>query len=125
MYRDRPHSLVEDMLGELLWSRHALGRPLIGTPENIQRISEDLVVTNKLGLHARPAARFAQLAAELGCEIEVGRPGGEEWVNGASVLSILSLAAGQGTSLVIRAEGESAEEAVRQLGAILEDAETP
>jgi len=84
----------------------------------------EFTVRSSYGLHARPAARFAQLAAELGCEIELGRPGGDEWVNGASVLSILSLAAGQGTTLVIRAEGDNACDAVRQLGAILEDGDS-
>lgn len=80
-------------------------------------------VRSPYGLHARPAARFAQLATELGCEIQLGRPGGQEWVNGASVLSILSLAAGEGTLLVIRAEGPGAAAAVAQLGAILQEME--
>ncbi len=44
MYRDRPSSAVEDRLGELLWTGHSLGRPLIGTPENIARVRrQDLV----------------------------------------------------------------------------------
>lgn len=47
MYRDRPHSLVEDMLGELLWTKHALGRPLIGTPANIRRISRSDIMRFK------------------------------------------------------------------------------
>ncbi len=89
------------------------------------RIEAEFVVRSSDGLHARPAARFAQLAAELGCEVELGRPGGDEWVNGASVLSILSLAAGQGTTLIVRAEGANAGDAVARLGAILEDAENP
>jgi len=80
-------------------------------------------VRSPYGLHARPAARFAQMATELGCEIQLGRPGGQEWVNGASVLSILSLAAGEGTLLVIRAEGPDAMAAVARLGAILEEVE--
>lgn len=80
-------------------------------------------VRSPYGLHARPAARFAQLATELGCEIQLGRPGGQEWVNGASVLSILSLAAGEGTLLVIRAEGPGAAAAVARLGEILEELE--
>jgi phosphocarrier protein len=88
------------------------------------RIEAEFTVRSSYGLHARPAARFAQLAAELGCEIELGRAGGDDWVNGSSVLSILSLAAGQGTTLVIRANGANAGDAVQRLGAILEDSET-
>ena len=83
----------------------------------------EFTVLSPYGLHARPAARFAQLATELGCEVQLGRPGGDEWVNGESVLSILSLAAGEGTLLVIRAEGAGAADAVAQLGAILEEVE--
>ena len=89
------------------------------------RFEAEFTVRSSYGLHARPAARFAQLAAEFGCEIVLGRPGvEEEWVNGSSVLSILSLAAAQGTALVIRAQGGDACDAVRQLGAILEDSES-
>jgi predicted Zn-dependent peptidase len=47
MYRDQPQQVVQDMLGEALWSRHALGRPLIGTPENIVRMSRDEIMSFK------------------------------------------------------------------------------
>ena len=83
----------------------------------------EFIVLSPYGLHARPAARFAQMAADLGCEIELGRSGDAERVNGASVLSILSLAAAEGTLLVIRAEGPDAAEAVAQLGAIVQEIE--
>ena len=81
-------------------------------------------VLSSYGLHARPAARFAQAAANSGCEIELGRAGGDEWVNGASVLSILSLAASEGTILVIRAQGADARAALDTLGVIVEDTES-
>ncbi len=41
MYRDQPHQLVQDFLGELLWTNHPVGRPLIGPPENIVRMTRD------------------------------------------------------------------------------------
>ena len=81
------------------------------------------VVAAKLGLHARPASQFVALANRFDCELDVGR--GEEFVDGRSILSLLSLAAGHGTTLVIRAQGPDAEEAVRALGALLETAELP
>ena len=81
---------------------------------------EEFTVRSELGLHARPAGRFVALAGRFTSEISVGR--GEEWVNGCSVLSILSLAAGPGTALRVRAQGEDAEQAVRELGALLESA---
>lgn len=78
---------------------------------------------NELGLHARPAATFAALSARFGCEISVSRGPEDEWVNGKSVLSLLSLAAARGTKLLIRAEGEDAEAALEALGRLIEHPE--
>ena len=58
------------------------------------------------------------MATRFESEIEVGR--GDEWVDGRSVLSLLSLAAGYGTDLRIRATGRDATEAVDALGRLLE-----
>jgi phosphocarrier protein len=85
------------------------------------RAEGQFTVQGELGLHARPASRFVAMAGRFECEIEVGR--GEEWVSGRSILSILSLAAGPGASLRIRAVGEDAAVAVQALGAMLESAE--
>ena len=79
----------------------------------------EFVVSNELGLHARPAGRFAAQAARYECEISVAR--GDEWVDARSVLSLLSLAAGRGTRLRLRAVGADAEKAVRVLGDLLEN----
>ena len=84
-----------------------------------KRIEADFVVRSELGLHARPAGRFAALAASFDSEIEVGRA--DEWVDARSVLSLLSLAAGPGTTLRLRAAGTDAEEAIEALGQLLED----
>ena len=75
-------------------------------------------VRSELGLHARPAGQFVALAARFRSEISVGR--GDEWVDGRSVLSLLSLAASRGTCLRVRAVGEDAAEAVAALGQLLE-----
>jgi len=75
-------------------------------------------VRAELGLHARPAGRFAALAGRYECDVLVARD--NEWVNGCSVLSILSLAASKGTRLRVRATGDGAAEAVRQLGELIE-----
>lgn len=83
------------------------------------KVERDFTVNSELGLHARPAGRFAQQAARYACEISVGR--GDEWVDARSVLSLLSLAAGPGVTLRLRAEGKDAEEAVATLGRLLED----
>ena len=80
----------------------------------------EFVVRSELGLHARPAGRFVSTAARFRSEVMVAR--GEEWVSGRSVLSLLSLAAAQGTRLRIRAVGEDAALAVEALGQLLESA---
>ena len=76
----------------------------------------------ELGLHARPAGQFVVLASRFESEISVGR--GDEWVDGRSVLSLLSLAASRGTRLRIRAVGPDAQAAVEALGRILEEPQT-
>ena len=81
----------------------------------------EFTVRHTLGLHARPAGRFVALASRFQAEIEVtraGEPG--EWVNGRSVLSLLSLAAAFGTRLRVRGVGTDAEKAVAALGQVLE-----
>jgi phosphocarrier protein len=80
----------------------------------------EFVVQSELGLHARPAGQFVALADRFEAEIKVGR--GEEWVDGRSVLSLLSLAASRGTRLCLRAVGPDARAAVEALGALLERA---
>jgi len=83
----------------------------------------EFVVASELGLHARPAGLFVTLADRFDAEIRVGRGG--EWVDGRSVLSLLSLAAGKGTKLCVRAVGPDAREAVAALGALLERGPAP
>jgi len=82
------------------------------------RAEGEFTVRSQMGLHARPAGRFVALAGRFDSEVEVSR--GEEWVSGTSVLSILSLAAAEGTVLRIKAQGEDAERAVAALGELVE-----
>ncbi len=81
-------------------------------------VEREFTIRSELGLHARPAGEFAILAGRFESEISVGN--GREWVDGRSVLSLLSLAAGRGVELRIRATGADADEAVTALGALLE-----
>ena len=91
----------------------------------VPRVEAKFVVQGELGLHARPAGRFVSLAARFDCVILVAREDDDEWVSGRSVLSILSLAAGQGTILRLRAEGKDAESAVEALGALVSSVPEP
>jgi phosphocarrier protein len=82
-------------------------------------------VQRELGLHARPAGRFVTQASRFESEVFVARVDDDEWVSGRSVLSILSLAAGQGTTLRVRAVGPDAQEVVEALGALLAEEGEP
>jgi phosphotransferase system HPr (HPr) family protein len=84
-------------------------------------VEREFTVRSELGLHARPAGRLASLAGRFDSEISLGR--GDEWVSGSSVLSILCLAATQGTALRVRAIGVDAERAVAELGVLIESSE--
>ena len=76
-------------------------------------INKKVIVKNKQGLHARPAALFVQLANKFESNITVKKD--KERVNGKSIMGILMLAAGQGSQIVIEAEGVDAEEAIMEL----------
>ena len=81
--------------------------------------SIELQIINKLGLHARAAAKFATLARNFSSEIQIEKE--ERIVNGKSIMGIMMLAAGQGTMLKIHAEGDDAEQALSELKQLLED----
>ena len=87
----------------------------------MSKVEREFTVNLELGFHARPAGRFVTLAGTFASEVSVERSG--EWVSGVSVLSLLSLAAGKGTKLRVRAEGPDAETAVAELGRLLEEPE--
>lgn len=76
-------------------------------------VRRELTISNALGLHARPAAMFVQLASKFSSEITVERGG--ERVNGKSIMGIMMLAAGKGLKITVTAEGADAAEAVSAL----------
>jgi phosphocarrier protein HPr len=77
-----------------------------------------VTLRNATGLHARPAKIFAQAAAALPGGVKVAK--GAREVNGKSVLSVLTLDCHQGDEIVIRTEGDGADEALSQLVALVE-----
>ena len=81
-------------------------------------VERAFVVASELGFHARPAGEFVRVASRFASEVQVSRGG--EWVSGQSVLSLLSLAAGPGTRLLVRPVGPDAEQAVSTLGDLIE-----
>lgn len=76
-----------------------------------------VTVKSEVGLHARPAATFVQTAAKASLDVTVAKAGGEP-VNAKSILAVLSLDVREGDTVVIRAEGEGAEELLDQLAGI-------
>lgn len=81
-------------------------------------VENPVVITNTVGLHARPATLFVQAAARFHAQIQVRQ--GERSANAKSILGVLKLSASQGTTLLIRAEGEDAVEAVQTLVSLVE-----
>src|SRR3954471_20095650 len=85
-------------------------------------VSREVIVSNKLGLHARPAMQFVDLANQFTSQITVYKGGDEpEQADGKSVMQMIILAATEGTPLKIVAEGEDAQPAVDQLVGLFEN----
>jgi len=80
-------------------------------------MKKKLIVKNKQGLHARPAALFVQVANRYEASITVSRD--EERVNGKSIMGILMLGAEQGSEIILEAEGKDAETALLELERIV------
>jgi phosphocarrier protein HPr len=82
-------------------------------------ITEHVTIINRLGLHARAAARFVQTAAAFPCEIAVTKAGNK--VNGKSIMGLMMLAAAQGTPLELATNGENEEAAMKALVDLIAD----
>jgi phosphocarrier protein HPr len=78
-----------------------------------QKLEKELMIINRLGLHARPAAMFVRIASRHRSEIWVAKEGEE--VNGKSIMGLMMLAAGQGSKLRIRCDGPDADKAMQEL----------
>ena len=73
-------------------------------------VEREITVINKLGLHARAAAKLVTLASRFTSEIRLTR--GERTVNGKSIMGVLMLAAARGTVLLVSADGDDAGQAI-------------
>ena len=82
-------------------------------------LHRELVIQNKLGLHARAAAKFVKCASEFRCEVYVGKDAMR--VNGKSIIGVLLLAAPQGSRIEVSADGEDERAAVDALASLVED----
>ena len=76
-------------------------------------MTKHFLVSNKLGIHARPAALFVKTANRFDCDIFVEKDG--EKVNGKSIMGLMMLAAGPGSKLTVHATGRDASQALAEL----------
>jgi phosphocarrier protein HPr len=81
--------------------------------------SRDINISNKLGLHARASAKLTQLAGRFQSEVWVSRNGRR--VNGKSIMGVMMLAAGLGSTVTVETEGPDAAEALSAVTALIED----
>lgn len=79
--------------------------------------ARQLLIVNKKGLHARATAKFVQLVETLDCEVTVTRSG--ETVGGTSIMGILTLGAGIGTTITVTARGPGAEHGLKAIAALV------
>lgn len=79
-----------------------------------------VTIVNKLGLHARAAAKFVGTACRFACTVYVGHTP-ETLVNGKNIMAVMMLAACQGTQLLLCTEGDQEQEALHALVALIEN----
>lgn len=86
--------------------------------DDVQRTTAELVIENRNGLHARPAAMFVKISSRYRAEVWVEKDG--ERVNGKSIMGLMMLAAGKGSRLLVIAEGSDAEKAIAEIKNLVE-----
>ena len=82
-------------------------------------IRTTLVISNKLGLHARASAKLTKLASSFECEVFMSRNGRR--VNAKSIMGIMMLAAGMGAEIELETEGADEQQAVSAITALVDD----
>src|SRR3954465_5034996 len=85
--------------------------------EPTQKFGKELVVQNRLGLHARPSAMFVKVCSRFWCDVWVEKDG--ERVNGKSIMGLMMLAAGHGSKLLVTCEGRDADRALEEIEALV------
>lgn len=88
------------------------------TNDDVQRCTCEMVIDNRNGLHARPAAMFVKISSRYRAEVWVEKDG--ERVNGKSIMGLMMLAAGKGSKLIVIAEGGDADKVIAELKNLVE-----
>jgi phosphocarrier protein HPr len=82
-------------------------------------VERAVTIVNKLGLHARAAAKFVTLASKFAADVRVRKESRE--VSGKSIMGVMMLAAAKGSAITLIAEGEDAQQALDELEALVAD----
>ncbi|MCX8005939.1 MAG: HPr family phosphocarrier protein [Burkholderiaceae bacterium] len=82
-------------------------------------IQRDITISNKLGLHARASAKLTKLAAQFPCDVWLSRNGRR--VNAKSIMGVMMLAAGLGSTVTLETQGEREAEAAEAIVALFDD----
>lgn len=99
--------------------RRARGKPRTSiAAAGIYQCLAEVTITNKRGLHARASATFVKTAERFDAEVTVRKDG--QAVNGSSIMGLLMLSAGPGSTILIETEGPEAEEALEALTTLVE-----
>jgi phosphocarrier protein HPr len=83
------------------------------------KAQREVRIRNKLGMHARAAVKFVQMANQYRCEVKVVKDGNE--ANGKSIMGLLTLVAAMGSTMTIVCEGDDAARAVAALGVLVDE----
>src|ERR1700691_1663372 len=85
---------------------------------NSEFLTKEIVISNKLGIHARPAALFVKTANRFACEIFVEKDG--EKINGKSIMGLMMLAPGPGSKITLHIRGNDALQVITELEALVQ-----
>ncbi len=95
-----------------------MSRGKVASARKRQRLKRTVAIRNPRGLHARAAGRFAKLAGNFDAEVTAGKGG--QWVSGLSIMGLMMLAAGPGSTIELCVSGLEAEEAMAALVQLIE-----
>src|SRR5471032_3326127 len=95
-----------------------MSKPMSAKKTDVEFFVKELTFSNKLGIHARPAAMFVKTANRFGSDIFVEKDG--EKINGKSIIGLMMLAAGPGSKVTLHAKGADAAAAITELEALVQ-----
>ncbi len=82
-------------------------------------ISQDIKIINKLGLHARAAAKLVSVASKYSCGLEIEKSG--QRVNGKSIMGVMMLAAGKGSCITLHLDGKDADQCLKEISRLVKN----